>query len=167
MIAQTTYGINLSAEEPDWRKIGTGPEVIGPETFYKGEGTDKGPFASLFSTTGINTPTATIEYLGTDALSIDSVWVKGGRSLIFFDLSANPWDGLSNLVVSNLYLWQEGGPPPSSVITEFPTLALDSSPPAISHVSIDGEFTSVPDTGSTLALLGLGLGLLGFLKRRK
>lgn len=31
----------------------------------------------------------------------------------------------------------------------------------------NGGGTSVPDSGSTLVLLGLGLGVLGFLKRRK
>jgi hypothetical protein len=37
-----------------------------------------------------------------------------------------------------------------------------------SHISFFGKRgTTVPDSGATLALLGLGLGLLGFLKRRK
>jgi len=38
-----------------------------------------------------------------------------------------------------------------------------------SHIAFFGKKagTSVPDTGSTLVLLGLGLGVLGFLKRRK
>lgn len=37
----------------------------------------------------------------------------------------------------------------------------------LSTVYAWGREVSVPDTGSTLILLGLGLGLLGFLKRRK
>ena len=37
-----------------------------------------------------------------------------------------------------------------------------------SHIDLTGKpGTRVPDTGSTLILLGLGLGLIAFLKRRK
>lgn len=37
----------------------------------------------------------------------------------------------------------------------------------ISNIRLYGPGTSVPDSGSTLLLLGLGLGVLGFLRRRK
>jgi len=49
-----------------------------------------------------------------------------------------------------------------------PVLGGGGGPRNISNWSYYGTgTTSVPDTGSTLVLLGLGLGLLGFLKRRK
>jgi len=169
-LAGGAQALNLSPETPDWRKIGTGPEVVGPEDFYKAESDpadEKGPFADLFSAEFSSSfDTATISYSGSQALWVDSVWVKGGRSLIFFDLSSSPWNGVDDLVVSNTYLYQQGGPPPPNVITQFPPLDQDSTPPAISHVSLDGEFHDIPDSGASLALLGLGLLALAAAKRR-
>jgi hypothetical protein len=107
-------------------------------------------FKSSYDTTYFNSPSdpadALITYVG-GAVMTDANWllVKDGNqnpSWYLFDISS--WDGMEDIQLTNF--WPAQG--------------------AISHVSIFGNGTSVPEPAS-LALFGLGLLGIGFASRKK
>jgi hypothetical protein len=116
------------------------------------EGGEEGPFKSSYSTTYYNTSSdpedARIRYTGGSDITGNPLYllVKDGNHTpvwYIFDISA--WNGTETIYLQDF--WPGGG--------------------AISHVTIfSGEGTTVPDAGSTLALLGVALTGVGFLRRK-
>lgn len=117
-------------------------------------GSEEGSFQSSYDTTFSNTETdpsdALIEYISGDAIAAnDPLWllVKDGSqepAWYLFDLFAAGWDGMEDIVLEGF--WPNQG--------------------AISHVSIFGGQTQVPEP-ATLVLLGLGLLAMGGLMSRR
>ena len=125
--------------------------IVGSETLfelYKQDvgGPESGPFAPSYVTEFSNTPTdpedATITYvMGMPVISGDPIYllVKDGNHdpiwyIFNLGLTGLPWNGTDTIYLQGF--WPENG--------------------AISHVSIYGPSTSVPEP-TTLLLLGLGL----------
>jgi hypothetical protein len=93
----------------------------------------------------------TIEYVGGDIVGPTAyLLVKDGNqepAWYFYNMTADPinWDGMETIVLSNF--WPENG--------------------SISHVTLYGNSTSVPEAG-TLLLFGSGLiGLVGYRRVRR
>lgn len=128
---------------------------LGSATFqYKQDqgGGESGALAGSYNTVFLNTPTdpsgATITYTGGAVLADTRfLLVKDGNATpawYLFNLTALGWNGTDTLNLANF--WPNQG--------------------AISHVSLYGGGTSVPDSGTTVALLGASLLALGMLRRR-
>jgi hypothetical protein len=107
-------------------------------------------FASSYTTTFTppSNPTgATIVYNGGAFITGDPIYLlakDGSTGHYLWDITG--WDGKETIEISGLYPGGNG---------------------SISHVSIfTGGGTSVPDAGTTLALLGMALGLVGFAGRK-
>jgi hypothetical protein len=110
---------------------------------------NSGVFANYYETQFSSSPTdpsgATISGYGGINCGTCDLAIKDGKAspgYYIFDLSA--WDGIETITLADF--WPEKG--------------------AISHVSIWGDKTSVPEPG-TLSLLGAGLLLVGFKSRKK
>jgi hypothetical protein len=119
------------------------------------EPNDTGAFASSYSTVFLNPSNdpsgATVTYNGGPFITGEQIFllVKDGNqtpSYYFFDISS--WNGTETLNLSGF--WPQQG--------------------AISYVALytcpDGDGNAVPEGGATLALLGIAIGGLGFLKRK-
>lgn len=131
--------------------------TLGTEIYKQdqGAGSDAGSLAGYYTTTFFDTPTdpsgATIAQTvaGAPAPSVIAKYllVKDGKhspAWYLFDLEALGWDGMETLSLTTF--WPGGG--------------------AISHVSLHGARTSVPDGGATAALLGLGMLGLAAIRRK-
>ena len=114
---------------------------------------ESGSLASSYETAFFNTPTdpsdATITYMGGDIVGpVAFLLVKDGHQTpawYLFNLTTLGWDGMDELILSDF--WPANG--------------------AISHVSLYGETTSVPEAGALL-LFGTGLfGLVGYRRMRR
>jgi VPDSG-CTERM motif len=133
-----------------------GPLIAPSTEVYKqdvGAGSDGGSLAGSYETTFSNSESdpanALIHYVGGPTGTGHAyLLVKDGSQTpawYLFDLTALGWNGTDDLVLSGF--WPNQG--------------------AISHVSLyDGAGTGVPDAGTTLALLGVGISALGFARRR-
>ena len=147
-----TDNSNLNANEIE-DVVGTSLNLT---ELYKQDvgGPESGGFASSYVTTFSNSPSdpsdALIDYIGGSAITGFEelyLYVKDGEhdpAFYVFDISG--WNGTDDLVLEGF--WPQGG--------------------AISHVTIlgGGTSTNVPDGGATMALLGLGLGAIGFVRRK-
>jgi hypothetical protein len=129
--------------------------IIGSATeLYKSNvgGPEEGPLAGSYDTTFTDTPSdpsgASILYVGGPIVSPTAfLLVKDGNqspAWYLFNLTALGWNGTDTLDLSGF--WPNQG--------------------AISHVSLFGTRTSVPDEGATLGLLGIGLVGIALLRRR-
>ncbi len=113
-------------------------------------GGESGPLAGSYQTTFNNSPLdpsdALIQYVG--GLNVGpTAWllVKDGNqspAWYLFNLTTLGWNGTDDLKLTGF--WPAQG--------------------AISHVTLYG--TAVPDGGTTMALLGLGIGAVGYLRRK-
>jgi hypothetical protein len=120
-------------------------------------GAESGSLAGSYTTTFANTPgdpsDATIVYNGGPILgNTRYMLVKDGNQTpawYLFNLTALGWNGTETLFLTGF--WPNQG--------------------AISHISLyggpdGGDTPGVPDSGSTIALLGLGLSLLAIVRRK-
>lgn len=115
-----------------------------------GDASDGGSLAGSYQTTFFNTPTdpsgATITYVGGDIVGpVAFLLVKDGKQTpawYLFNLTDLGWNGMDDLELSGF--WPDQG--------------------AISHVSLYGQTTSVPEAG---ALLMFGTGLVGLVGYRR
>lgn len=111
------------------------------------EGTLATSYTTLFSETPSDPSAATIEYDGGDIVGPNAyLLVKDGNQIpawYFYDLTAFGWNGTETITLSGF--WPQGG--------------------AISHVSLYGDQSQVPDGGSTLILLGSAFLASASLKR--
>jgi hypothetical protein len=115
---------------------------------------DEGDFASSYETTFSNTADdpsdALIDYISGPSITGNPniyLYVKdGNHTPAFYIFDITGWNGTDDLDLEGF--WPEDG--------------------AISHVSIltDGDGNNVPDAGGTLALLGIGVALLGLARRK-
>lgn len=160
--ATGTVNSNLSPTE-----IGTIHSLGTLSLLYKAEvgGSDSGTFAASYNTTFADTPTdpsgATISYVGLPALVPSAnplyLYVKdGNQNPAYYVFNISAWNGMDNLVLEDF--WPQQG--------------------AISNLQILGGTTTgeipprditppgVPDGGSTVVLLGMGLVLVAFLRRK-
>jgi hypothetical protein len=121
-----------------------------------GAGSDSGSLAGSYVTTFSNSASdpadALIDYVGGSIVGA-TAWllVKDGNQTpawYLFNLTLLGWNGTDDLVLTGF--WPGNG--------------------AISHVALygtpGGGGNTVPDAGTTMALLGLGLGALGFARRK-
>lgn len=111
-----------------------------------------GSYQSTFSNSSSNPEDALIKYTGGSVVGGAFLLVKGGSQTpawYLFDLSST-WNGIEDLVLNDFWV----------------------GPGSISHVTLYGkeaQFTpasTVADAGTTLALLGLGLGAMGVVRRK-
>ena len=108
-----------------------------------------GSYATTFANTASDPADATITYTGGNIVGA-TAWllVKDGNNnpaWYLFNLTTLGWNGTDVLQLTGF--WPGSG--------------------AISHVALYGTpGTSVPDAGTTMALLGLGIGALGFARRK-
>jgi hypothetical protein len=115
-------------------------------------GSEEGTFASSYTTT-LGDPLLTdedftISYVGGSSINSNPVYllVKDGNAIpAWYLYNISGWNGTE--VIQGQNFWPTKG--------------------GISHVSIYGNHTAVPDGGMSAALLGLGMLGLGFLARRK
>jgi len=128
---------------------------LGASTFQYTQdqgGGESGALAGSYNTVFLNTPTdpsgATVTYTGGAVLGdVKYLLVKDGNQVpawYLFNMTALGWNGTETLNLSGF--WPAQG--------------------AISHISLYGGGTSVPDSGTTVALLGASLLALGMLRRR-
>jgi hypothetical protein len=120
--------------------------VGGPEV-----GSLAGSYTTTFNNTPLDPADATITYNGGSIVGPTAyLLVKDGNQTpawYLFDLTALGWDGIDTLNLTDF--WPANG--------------------AISHVTLygtTGPGTSVPDAGSTLALLGCAIGSIGLIRRK-
>lgn len=116
------------------------------------EANDSGDFSTSYQTTFQNSPSdpqdCLIDYISGPSITGGSIYlyVKDGNSSpawYVFDITG--WNGTDDLALTGF--WPDNG--------------------AISHVALlRGQSPSVPDAGATIALLGLGLGSIGLLRRK-
>lgn len=120
-------------------------------------GSETGSLAASYKTTFANSTTspedALIKYVSGAIVGSAYLLVKGGSgspAWYLFDLSTK-WNGVEDLVLNDFWV----------------------GPGSISHLALYGsqvQFTpataSVPEAGTTLALLGLGLSALGIVRRK-
>jgi hypothetical protein len=129
--------------------------TIGSATsLYKQDvgGGESGPFAgnyaTVFSNTASDPSDALISHTGSDAISSDPIYLlvkDGNQSPAWYLFTIAGWNGTEDLVLTGF--WPDEG--------------------AISHVEIfGGDGEQVPDAGGTLALLGIGITLLGLARRK-
>jgi len=132
--------------------------LIAPSTeLYKqnvGDAADSGSLAGSYTTTFSNSPLdpadATITYSGGSIVGPTAyLLVKGGSQTpawYLFDLTFLGWDGMATLDIEGF--WPAQG--------------------SISHVALYGTAGTprVPDAGSTLAMLGVGLALVAWARRK-
>ncbi|MBC8000995.1 MAG: VPDSG-CTERM sorting domain-containing protein [Opitutaceae bacterium] len=128
--------------------------ILGSSTeLYKqnvGGAEEKALAGSYTTTFDSNDPEdALIKYVSGDIVGGTAfLLVKDGNhspAWYLFNLTALGWNGIADIEVNNF--WPAGG--------------------AISHVTLYGtRGSSVPDGGTTLALLGMAIGSLGLLRRK-
>ncbi len=124
----------------------------GSDDFYKQNFGDaeEGPQADLFSTEwgnfkkGGDALLAIITWSPGTVFDLSSLWLKAGKST-WFATNVAAFDATVHTSI-RLYAPAKYG---------------------ISNVGMHGTITTVPDTSSTVALLGLGLGVLGLVARRR
>jgi hypothetical protein len=119
-------------------------DVGGPES-----GDFAGNYSTVFSNSGSDPSDATISHTGGAAINSDPIYLlvkDGNHTPAWYLFTIAGWNGTDDLVLTGF--WPEGG--------------------AISHVDIFGGDGGdhVPDGGSTLALLGVGIVLLGMARRK-
>lgn len=130
------------------------PLVGGSPVLFKKNvgGTESGSLAASYEATFINAEDGVIKYTGGSVVDAAYLLVKGGAgspAWYLFDLSTK-WNGVEDIVLNDFWV----------------------GPGSISHVSLYGkaaQFTpasTVADAGTTLALLGLGLGAIGVVRRK-
>jgi hypothetical protein len=115
-------------------------------------GSEEGSFTGSYSTAYFNSPTdpkdAKITYTGGPVITGNPIYLlvkDGNHTPTWYIFNISSWNGTELLDLQDF--WPGGG--------------------AISHVNIfTGNGTSVPDAGSTLALMGLALTGLGLLRRK-
>ena len=117
-------------------------------------GSESGGFTGSYNTTFANTTTdpedATITYTGGSAITGTPIYLlvkDGDNDPIWYLFDITGWNGTETIYLEDF--WPAQG--------------------AISHVSIvtpGGGGTTVPDGGTTLALLGLALTGIGFARRK-
>ena len=113
---------------------------------------EEGTFSGSYSTAYFNTPAdpedAKITYTGGPVITGNPIYLlvkDGNHDPIWYVFDISSWNGTELIDLQDF--WPGGG--------------------AISHVTIfSGEGTTVPDAGSTLALLGVALTGVGFLRRK-
>jgi hypothetical protein len=130
--------------------VGVGPltEVYKQDQGGSEGGTFAGSYTTTFSNTASDPSDALIDYISGASITGGSIflYVKDGNhepAFYIFDISG--WNGTDDLTLTGF--WPNGG--------------------AISHVTILTGPGSVPDAGGTLALLGLAIGSLGLIRRKK
>ena len=157
-----TNNSNLSPSE-----IGTAHSLGTLFLLYKAEvgGSDSGTFANSYNTAFLDTPTdpsgASITYVGMPALVPSSyplyLYVKDGNqnpAYYVFDISA--WNGIETITLSNFW-------PNQGAISNLQILGGNTTgeiPPR------DLPGPSVPDGGSTVALLGVALAAVALLRKK-
>ena len=116
-------------------------------------GGEEGSFAGSYRTTYYNTPTdpedAEIKYTGGTAITGNPIYLMvkdGNQNPTWYIFNISSWNGTEKINLSDF--WPSQG--------------------AISHVSIftGSGSTTVPDAGSSIALLGLALTSIGVLRRK-
>lgn len=113
------------------------------------EGSLAGSYETTFSNTSNDPQDALIHYVGGPIVG-GTAWLlvkDGNQSPAWYLFKLTDWDGMEDLVLKGF--WPANG--------------------AISHVTLYGEEEpgrSVPDAGSTLALLGVCITTLGYARRR-
>lgn len=107
----------------------------------------KNAFSTAISNNGM---TATVSWLAGTLVDFTKIYLKGGPNHVWWDVSAVDWSLYTCFSVTNTSLLNNGG-----------------QVAQISHVRVDGSMTQVPDSSSTLALLGVGLAALGLVARRR
>jgi VPDSG-CTERM motif len=108
-----------------------------------------GNYATVFSNSASDPSDATISHTGGDAINSNPIYLlvkDGNHTPAWYLFTIAGWNGTDDLVLTGF--WPEGG--------------------AISHVDIFGTDggEQVPDAGGTLALLGIGVALLGLARRK-
>ena len=98
--------------------------------------------------------TAWVTWSPAGSVSIDEVILKAANAHIVWDTSGVDWSSYTGFYATQNLIAQGQGPRPSFN--------------GISHVSVNGgTITRVPDSASTLLLIGLGLASVGFVARRR
>jgi hypothetical protein len=111
------------------------------------DGTFKTSYTTIFNDPLVTNADARIEYVSGASISLSSVYalVKDGNlGAYLYDISG--WNGTDDIQFENFYNGNQG---------------------RISHVSLVGQGTSVPDGGDTVALLGTVLAAIGYWSRRR
>jgi hypothetical protein len=136
--------------------LGDGTVVLDtntPDTDYKFDvpGTESGAvdtFATVISNGGL---TATVTWSPTGSVSVSDIYLKAGNDYIYWDTSAVDWSTYDGFSITNDQIFNAGS----------------GNAKAISHISVNGGGSSVPDGGATVVLLGLGLVGMSVIARRR
>ncbi len=116
-----------------------------------------GSYTTTFSNTASQPEDALIHYVAGSVASGAYLLVKGASTTstawYLFNLSLLPWNGAEDLVLDGFW----AGPGAISYVALY-GVAAQFTPAAVDN--------SVADAGTTLALLGLGLGAMGVVRRK-
>jgi len=114
-------------------------------------GADSGTFSSSYTTTFLNSSSdpedALIDYISGQSISGGSIFLyvkDGDQQPAFYVFDISGWNGTEDIVLDNF--WPQQG--------------------AISHIAILTGAARVPDSGTTVALLGVGLLCLNLARRK-
>lgn len=148
----SVYDVNAMGTFEGTASGNTPSSIGGSDEVYKDNvgGAEEGATSSFTTTYSADLLTATV-HIDSGIWDLTHLAIKVANSYAYWSLTG--WDPTvyGSLTVTNDKIANNNG--------EFQ---------AISHVSIYGEEgVRVPDSGATLALLGLGLAVIGIIRRRK